>query len=148
MLCSSSPSATSFFFFLMIRRPPRSTLFPYTTLFRSRGNDANPAGAGRENVVEILQVNAANGEPRNFQVGRGPTDIIQCDRSGRRLGCGGVHWPDGDILSAGREGPMSLGRSVRAQADSERYAGGPQFRDEGVARFEKILLSPVTKRCA
>src|SRR5690242_21049772 len=25
------------FFFLLIRRPPRSTLFPYTTLFRSRG---------------------------------------------------------------------------------------------------------------
>src|SRR2546430_13593182 len=30
-LCSS----VLFFFFLMIRRPPRSTLFPYTTLFRS-----------------------------------------------------------------------------------------------------------------
>src|SRR5256885_11833392 len=28
------------FFFLMIRRPPRSTLFPYTTLFRSRLLDA------------------------------------------------------------------------------------------------------------
>src|SRR3712207_8381128 len=28
-----------FFFFLMIRRPPRSTLFPYTTLFRSRLGD-------------------------------------------------------------------------------------------------------------
>src|SRR4051795_5051934 len=28
-------SRISFFFFLMIRRPPRSTLFPYTTLFRS-----------------------------------------------------------------------------------------------------------------
>src|SRR5215813_14724102 len=28
-------SLFSFFFFLMIRRPPRSTLFPYTTLFRS-----------------------------------------------------------------------------------------------------------------
>src|SRR2546426_5107532 len=26
---------SAFFFFLMIRRPPRSTLFPYTTLFRS-----------------------------------------------------------------------------------------------------------------
>src|SRR5258708_38111786 len=26
------------FFFLMIRRPPRSTLFPYTTLFRSAGS--------------------------------------------------------------------------------------------------------------
>src|SRR4051812_50157189 len=41
---NSSPSLFSllsflfffFFFFLMIRRPPRSTLFPYTTLFRSR----------------------------------------------------------------------------------------------------------------
>src|SRR5207237_8804060 len=28
-----------FFFFLMIRRPPRSTLFPYTTLFRSFAGD-------------------------------------------------------------------------------------------------------------
>src|SRR5256885_15210307 len=31
-----------FFFFLMIRRPPRSTLFPYTTLFRSRGGGRGP----------------------------------------------------------------------------------------------------------
>src|SRR5436309_12115034 len=30
-----STSISYFFFFLMIRRPPRSTLFPYTTLFRS-----------------------------------------------------------------------------------------------------------------
>src|SRR2546421_9451271 len=29
------PLLSFFFFFLMIRRPPRSTLFPYTTLFRS-----------------------------------------------------------------------------------------------------------------
>src|SRR3712207_7694030 len=29
-------STVLFFFFLMIRRPPRSTLFPYTTLFRSQ----------------------------------------------------------------------------------------------------------------
>src|SRR5438034_10646997 len=41
MLCfitiflSCVPLALFFFFFLMIRRPPRSTLFPYTTLFRS-----------------------------------------------------------------------------------------------------------------
>src|SRR6185436_20507661 len=31
----------TFFFFLMIRRPPRSTLFPYTTLFRSAAGSAN-----------------------------------------------------------------------------------------------------------
>src|SRR2546429_126958 len=33
-----------FFFFLMIRRPPRSTLFPYTTLFRSRAWTSPKAG--------------------------------------------------------------------------------------------------------
>src|SRR5450830_983881 len=33
----------SFFFFLMIRRPPRSTLFPYTTLFRSAEASSVPA---------------------------------------------------------------------------------------------------------
>src|SRR6266850_4115487 len=31
------------FFFLMIRRPPRSTLFPYTTLFRSRPTSSKSA---------------------------------------------------------------------------------------------------------
>src|SRR5258707_12179441 len=35
MLYSRETHQISFFFFLMIRRPPRSTLFPYTTLFRS-----------------------------------------------------------------------------------------------------------------
>src|SRR5215813_14780046 len=34
-----------FFFFLMIRRPPRSTLFPYTTLFRSSADPAPPGWA-------------------------------------------------------------------------------------------------------
>src|SRR3954467_7190559 len=38
------PAVARFFFFLMIRRPPRSTLFPYTTLFRSVGYlDLHPA---------------------------------------------------------------------------------------------------------
>src|SRR2546430_3560710 len=37
----------AFFFFLMIRRPPRSTLFPYTTLFRSRRRAGDPP-RGRE----------------------------------------------------------------------------------------------------
>src|SRR2546430_4432567 len=37
-----------FFFFLMIRRPPRSTLFPYTTLFRSMAQEKK--GAGKPNL--------------------------------------------------------------------------------------------------
>src|SRR3712207_7087479 len=54
------------FFFLMIRRPPRSTLFPYTTLFRSvdaaihrahRGRLARPQVSGEaEDGVAVAQV--------------------------------------------------------------------------------------------
>src|SRR5258705_5194248 len=39
------------FFFLMIRRPPRSTLFPYTTLFRSHHTD--PGTLGVERTAEM-----------------------------------------------------------------------------------------------
>src|SRR2546430_6734417 len=55
----------SFFFFLMIRRPPRSTLFPYTTLFRS-----------------------LRGAPRfdaNEQIARGPLRLLPA----RPRGCDG-----------------------------------------------------------
>src|SRR5256885_10968240 len=45
----SFATSNTFFFFLMIRRPPRSTLFPYTTLFRSR--DVHLVGA----FAELLQ---------------------------------------------------------------------------------------------
>src|SRR5437764_4774250 len=40
-----SPSSIVHFFFLIIRRPPRSTLFPYTTLFRSHAWFAGPDAA-------------------------------------------------------------------------------------------------------
>src|SRR3712207_7757533 len=39
---------SSSFFFLMIRRPPRSTLFPYTTLFRSYLNDVQKLAVWRD----------------------------------------------------------------------------------------------------
>src|SRR3712207_9475454 len=38
MSCVCNNLYVCYFFFLMIRRPPRSTLFPYTTLFRSPSN--------------------------------------------------------------------------------------------------------------
>src|SRR5437016_10745469 len=63
-LCScllSLPHSYVLFFFLMIRRPPRSTLFPYTTLFRSRAihppaDDAVavPAGVVLEVQLELV----------------------------------------------------------------------------------------------
>src|SRR4028118_863327 len=43
-----SPSSRLLFVFLMIRRPPRSTLFPYTTLFRSRRGTTRDARHQRQ----------------------------------------------------------------------------------------------------
>src|SRR6266403_2600072 len=39
MIVAAARAYHIYIFFLMIRRPPRSTLFPYTTLFRSRAMD-------------------------------------------------------------------------------------------------------------
>src|SRR3989442_14044713 len=43
-----------FFFFLMIRRPPRSTLFPYTTLFRSL--DERPLALAIERLGDLVRL--------------------------------------------------------------------------------------------
>src|SRR3712207_8831843 len=56
----------------MIRRPPRSTLFPYTTLFRSRGGIPRPRGTGthtRLSTGSTLPVRA--GGPRRSAVSPG-----------------------------------------------------------------------------
>src|SRR5260370_483101 len=49
-------AASGEFFFLMIRRPPRSTLFPYTTLFRSRERDTS---GDVESIASGLAVDAS-----------------------------------------------------------------------------------------
>src|SRR3712207_8870560 len=64
-----------FFFFLMIRRPPRSTLFPYTTLFRSRGQRARrrPEPARAEEVrqrAERAQDQVGDHHQRRLGTGR------------------------------------------------------------------------------
>src|SRR5258708_37111036 len=53
----SVPAGLAIFFFLMIRRPPRSTLFPYTTLFRSR-----EAFIARSEGEKQAVINKAQGE--------------------------------------------------------------------------------------
>src|SRR2546430_11061588 len=44
-----------FFFFLMIRRPPRSTLFPYTTLFRSVRFRIVSAPARKRHALDLVE---------------------------------------------------------------------------------------------
>src|SRR5256886_4306203 len=54
------------FFFLMIRRPPRSTLFPYTTLFRSQRNGAPRQGHAR--LAQHLAATQVHGQGRGCRV--------------------------------------------------------------------------------
>src|SRR3712207_7437120 len=56
----------------MIRRPPRSTLFPYTTLFRSQVADerrVEPSGEEQRDAEEHLQVHGAREDPGEPQDG-------------------------------------------------------------------------------
>src|SRR3712207_7585219 len=66
-----------FFFFLMIRRPPRSTLFPYTTLFRSPARDRTSfAAAGA-----ATPCSPAAPPTRWSRATAGPTRVTSCTRS-------------------------------------------------------------------
>src|SRR5262245_64607382 len=46
------------FFFLIIRRPPRSTLFPYTTLFRSSGAPLQKSDSQHDSLEEEADLSA------------------------------------------------------------------------------------------
>src|SRR5256885_9585184 len=69
MLSYHSELLRIFFFFLMIRRPPRSTLFPYTTLFRS-------VGSIKSNAIVLARDEAA--------IGIGAGQMSRVDSSDRK----------------------------------------------------------------
>src|SRR3712207_6942177 len=73
----------SMFFFLMIRRPPRSTLFPYTTLFRSGSQlrmNEDTAEALRWDPAELQRVFVSPTLPRKLRA-----RLSQADRKSTRL---------------------------------------------------------------
>src|SRR2546425_8190594 len=63
MLVSCHHSLPSFFF-LMIRRPPRSTLFPYTTLFRSPAASIPPPWKARATIPTTSRTSSWSGRRR------------------------------------------------------------------------------------
>src|SRR5256885_11211544 len=84
------------FFFLMIRRPPRSTLFPYTTLFRSEGKDERGKTKGGRAAFWRCEEGAVNigdfaregaktpGKPKELQR-RAAKEAYSLDRKSTRL---------------------------------------------------------------
>src|SRR2546429_9596507 len=102
------------FFFLMIRRPPRSTLFPYTTLFRS---------LRRRHADDGLRLHAPrvhrgrrrrHGQPRRLDPGldlRQPPRELRLDR--REPGPGG----DRLVRRAGHDDALPAHRALRPDAE-------------------------------
>src|SRR4051794_41403119 len=86
----------------MIRHPPRSTLFPYTTLFRSRVQRKDPPG----DVLGIAQYPAdgAPGGPRNARPGR----ACLRHRVGMAGGLGGQILPRSEEHTSELQSPVHL----------------------------------------
>src|SRR3712207_6852168 len=89
----------------MIRRPPRSTLFPYTTLFRSEFPEA---GAGKGLHVAALLVDR---DPEPGRPGRG----LPCRGDGRQV-------VDGQLRAAGQEDPDRKSTRLNSSHANISYA--------------------------
>src|SRR2546425_9992500 len=107
-----------FFFFLMIRRPPRSTLFPYTTLFRS--------------LIEDFMI-AANGVSAKYLEQKGSPSLRRGLRAPERWGRGvGVAAGPGEDLPP----------EARAPPLAEVLPRGPQA---GPAPVSALSPAPVQR---
>src|SRR2546428_7603983 len=103
----------------MIRRPPRSTLFPYTTLFRSLVRIANESGIGLEGVGDPLphvadHLTAADGAVAGGQrpdVDRAAGPVIEIHTARRRWVVAPGEPPPGTSrrLQSPRHFPLCLG---------------------------------------
>src|SRR2546430_17469971 len=140
-----------FFFFLMIRRPPRSTLFPYTTLFRSRLSLAGiaPVAHLSEDVLADLKLavteacaNAVRHAYAEDEEGAvrlrvtidGSNLVIEIADDGRGLGAARVESPDAatGLPEAG------MGLSIMRAVVDELEIESPPARGT-VVRLTKLL---------
>src|SRR5690349_22036973 len=84
-MCAALPSV----FFLMLRRPPRSTLFPYTTLFRSEVIESGRFILGPNVAAFEEEVAAYLGVPQTIGVANGTDALVLAldaiDRKSTRL---------------------------------------------------------------
>src|SRR5258705_9219054 len=138
--CTYFHLACFFFFFLMIRRPPRSTLFPYTTLFRSVRVWANTrARVGNHASCAVRAPGArecAMIGPRDARIG-GHRAAVACATMRERR-------------TAGRAGPQE-GRDRKTTEEETSVAkfkvvtpGGTSFSGPGAGyKLEMEALAPI-----
>src|SRR5260221_14533929 len=105
----------------MIRRPPRSTLFPYTTLFRSvtlaGGDDIVSARGNVDRVVPRASFENVVGRVAHDLVVQG----IACTRYGRARKCEVLYVGAQDVTDRAHDGVDSLGRVLDHHVASRIY---------------------------
>src|SRR5574343_676766 len=127
-----------FFFFLMIRRPPRSTLFPYTTLFRNaRSRMAWSGWAARPGT--------SKSPPRFCRIpGRPKADGLSPDQVPDKFGAGRDQVNGGDDAGVVRRLPFTLEARFFAFAHhdrvTERFDVARRAADFGVLKAAQRLL--------
>src|SRR3712207_2215552 len=137
------------FFFLMIRRPPRSTLFPYTTLFRSsrgaevvgdvldgRGLGARGAGEGRD----LEASDRARDEDRLCHAEALVGDLL--DRGageGQHVVAG--HSGEDPAVRRGRDDPVSLDDPDASAARLQH--GAVEIDDHALRAFDNVAIDPL-----
>src|SRR3989442_11027246 len=116
----------------MIRRPPRSTLFPYTTLFRSHGDDEYPGGDPRgHGRVDPRPSGGKRLQPRR----RRERDLHVLARPD-----GGIPGPGGAASGVGRRPAARRERGGGAGRGAPLYpAVAPLLHDQVAARAETYL---------
>src|SRR5215216_6495345 len=123
-----------FFFFLMIRRPPRSTLFPYTTLFRSPPRPAAPGGDPRDDRTAAWPSRRSEEHTSELQ----SPDHLVCrlllEKKNRQVDAAGP-------CGRGRRLP---GRLAHARRRRRRHRPGPHFFFLMIRRPPRSTLFPYT----
>src|SRR5207237_828999 len=131
------PSSSSLFahlhapFLFVIRRPPRSTLFPYTTLFRSRGVAPREAAALRRGRRDRV-VGRGPGEgdhPHRLAGGRVPDyRLTRCSEQSRRKAVTQSHGAPADVARHARRAASDRHGSTLAARFAVGSSGGVRCR--------------------
>src|SRR3989454_1052882 len=111
-----------FFFFLMIRRPPRSTLFPYTTLFRSDFRAEGWEEPLRRLAADHDVVAITIDDPREVQLPDAGSVDLEDAETGQRVLLDTSHSPTRTRVRVAAERQMQLRTRKLIQAGVDRVA--------------------------
>src|SRR2546430_17629869 len=115
-----------FFFFLMIRRPPRSTLFPYTTLFRSPNNGClHKLIETPDNNVIIQFASDGTGPEQGNRLWTGGTPLAHLQDGANQLDAGYDLNGNAVFIEVGRSSTLSGGSN---RSEERRVGKGGRSR--------------------